>query len=82
MSKITEYTANVDAFMARVESSTVGITADIAQLKALIEQLQTSPGPITAEDQAALDASQKLIDAATVKLEALDGLTAPTPPAA
>lgn len=95
MSAISDYAASVgakfDAIAASVDSivtSQAGLTKDVADLKELIRQLQTNPGPISPEDQAILDALTVKVDSAVTRtagvasaLAALDAETeiAPTP---
>lgn len=71
MSKVTEYIAASDAKFAElatsadelqasqtvIGSSLTGVAADIAFVKAKLEEIQNNPGPISTEDQAALNAS-------------------------
>jgi phage shock protein A len=95
MSKISEYADKVevsfDAIAASVDeivASQTGITGDVAELKRLIAELQASPGAITPEDQALLDALTVKIDSLVSKtaatataLKELDAQTADVPPA-
>src|SRR4051812_13143715 len=81
MSKITAFAAAVSASFAAINQSVSGIQTDITSLKAQIEALQNSPGEISAEDQATLDAIQATAETVASKLAALDGLTPPEAPA-
>jgi len=95
MSAVSDYIAKQNAHNAQqaaaidsLVESTTGIAADLKALNATITTLQTTPGAITAEDQALLDTattqSAALADRATAAadaLKALDSLTPPTPPA-
>jgi len=76
MSAISTYAEAVgvqfDAISTSVDeivTSQTGISGDVAGLKALILQLQNSPGAITPEDQA-------LLDALTAKITTLSAKTA------
>lgn len=81
MSKISEFAAKQNEFNDRLDVAISGVSQDVTELKALIEQLQSTPGEITPEDQALLDTLQARAEAATQKLEALDAMTPPPPPA-
>jgi len=96
MSKISEYSDRVsaafDAIGASVDSvvtSVSGIAGDITELKRIIAELQTNPGPISPEDQALLDSLEVKVsslvaraDAVKTSLADLDAQTenVPTPP--
>src|SRR5689334_11100133 len=82
MSKISEFADRQNAFNTRLETAIDGLTADVQNLKALVEQLQNSAGEITPEDQATLDQLEARVRTAVEKAEALDALTenTPTPP--
>ncbi len=98
MSAISEYAAKVDGVFTAISEgvdglgvSITGITGDIAGLKELILKLQNSPGSITPEDQALLDALDAKItqvgtkvSAAATALSELDAQTeaVPVPPPA
>lgn len=77
MSKISEFAEKQKAFNDRLDVAISGVTSDIAELNTKIEELQNTPGEITAEDQALLDELQTRIEALTAKAEALDALTPP-----
>lgn len=95
MSKISEYSTLVntqfDTISSAVDEIVVsqdGIAQDIAFLKALILELQNSPGAITPEDQAILDSLVARITGLVTKttavseaLKALDASTESVPPA-
>lgn len=62
------------------------VSGDVTNLKAIIEKLQTNPGPISPEDQALLDKAQNLVGTTSTKLQgavdalkALDAATEPAP---
>lgn len=86
MSVISEFAAKQNAHNDRVEAAITGIQGDVKFLQDTIDKLQTSPGSITPEDQASLDALDARADVIAKKLEALDALTPPvvpvTPPTA
>lgn len=81
MSAISDFAAKQGAFNTRIDNAIAGLVEDVKFLNATIETLQTTPGPITAEDQASLDALEARGDAIAAKLEALDALTPPVVPA-
>ena len=78
--QIAAYVEKTNAHNSRIESAIAGVTSDVEAQAALIKQLQENPGPISAEDQAALDQLQISNEALAAKLEALDAQTPPAPP--
>lgn len=82
MSAISDFKAKQDAFNDRIDAAVTGLSGDVTALKDEIIKLQNSPGTITPEDQASLDAIQARSEAIATKLEALDALTPPAPPSA
>lgn len=94
MSAISDYSLRVntafDAISGSVDAivnSVAGIAGDITELKRIIAELQSNPGPITPEDQALLDALESKVGslvarAETVKvsLAELDAQTENVPP--
>lgn len=84
MSAISDFATKQNAFNDRIDAAVTGLSGDVTALKAEILKLQNSPGTITPEDQASLDAIQARSEAIATKLEALDAETAnaPTPPTA
>jgi len=81
MSAISDFAAKQDAHHARQDTAVAGLQADVQALKDEIARLQTTPGTITPEDQALLDAIEARAAGISDKLEALDSLTPPaTPP--
>lgn len=92
MSKVSDFAAAQKAYNDRqaaaldsIVASQAGITEDVAELKRLVEELQNSPGEISAEDQALLDELQAKSEETTTKVEAqaaaLAALDAQNPPA-
>ena len=77
---IAAFVEKMNAHNARVSTALDGVTGDVESQAALIKQLQENPGPISAEDQAALDQLQTVNEGLAAKVEALDALTPPTPP--
>ena len=80
MSKISDFADKQKAYNDRIDKAVAGLNADIESLNALIENLQNSPGEISVEDQASLDALDVRGQAIATKLEALDALTPPVVP--
>lgn len=73
-SAFSEIGASVDeivASQAQQTESLTGVTSDVAQLKALIEKLQNSPGGVTPEDQASLDQLEATIKSLQPKVKAV-----------
>lgn len=81
MSAISDFAAKQSAFQDRVDVAVTGLQGDIQGLNDLITKLQNSPGTVTPEDQASLDAIQARSSAIADKLDALDALTPPVVPA-
>lgn len=69
-----------NAFNDKIDAAIVGLEGDILSLNETIAKLQTTPGTITPEDQALLDALQARGKLISDKLDALDALTPPVPP--
>lgn len=80
MSKIAEFAATMNAFTDRQDAAVAAVQADVMWLKDKIDQIQNTPGEVTAEDQALLDAIQARTAAVADKLEALDAMTPPPVP--
>lgn len=81
MSAISDFAAKQTAFNARLSTAIDGVGEDIKTLNDLITKLQTTPGPISPEDQATLDSLQAAGEALTARLESVDALTPPAVPA-
>ena len=81
MSKIGDFATAQNAFNDRIDTAVSGLTADIAELNAEILKLQNTSGEVTPEDQALLDGIQARSSAIADKLDALDQITPPVPPA-
>jgi len=82
MSAISDFATAQNAFFDRMEVAKTGITADLVELKRLILELQNSPGVITPEDQALLDALQTRANVMAANVETLDAMTPPVVPTA
>jgi len=80
MSAIAQFAEKQAAHNAKIDTAIDGIATDIAALNAKIDELQNSPGVITTEDQATLDALEAKGAALEAKVTALDDLTPPKPP--
>ena len=72
MSAISDYAERVQVAFDAIGTGIEGVAADIAALKAKIEELQNSPGAITPEDQAILDEMEELAGTLTERITALD----------
>lgn len=81
MSKISEFSDRQKAFHERQDAAIEGLRADVLALNEKITELQNSPGVITPEDQAMLDALEARGQEISAKLEALDAQTPPKSPA-
>lgn len=80
MSKISDFAAAMNAFTDRQDAAVNAIVADVTWLKDKIDQLQNTPGEVSPEDQALLDAIQARAGAMADKVDALDALTPPAVP--
>lgn len=81
MSAITDFVAKQKIFNDRMDSAITGVTEDVQFLNDKIQQIQTSTGTLSPEDQQSLNEMQARTEAAVARLEALNALTPPTPPA-
>lgn len=77
MSAISDFAAAQSEFFNRVDTAVAGLQTDVTELKTLIEQLQSSAGQISPEDQALLDQLQTRANTIASNLEALDAMTPP-----
>lgn len=82
MSAISDFATKQNAFNDRIDTAISDLSSDVQALNDKITELQNSPGAITPEDQALLDAIQARTGTVATKLEALDALTPPKPPVA
>ncbi len=80
MSAISDFSAAMNTFFDRQSVAMDGLKGDIDWLVAKIAELQATPGAITPEDQALLDAIQARAGAASTKAEELDAMTPPAAP--
>lgn len=80
MSKISDFAAAMNAHNDAIDAAVGAVQADVAWLKEQIEKLQNTPGEITPEDQALLDALQVRTQALAERVAALDAMTPPKPP--
>lgn len=79
MSAISDYAARVQASFDRISTGIDGLAGDIASLKALVDQLQNSPGAIDPADQALLDQIEAMASGLGDRITALDAETPPVP---
>lgn len=82
MSAISEFSERQQKHNQRIAAGLDAIVADVRGLQALIEKLQGTPGAITPADQALLDQIDAGMDALATRVEGVDELTPPAPPAA
>ncbi len=82
MSAISDFAAAQSAFQDQIDTAVSGLTGDVKNLADQIAKLQSTPGTITAEDQALLDGIQTRTKGIADKLAALDALTPPVVPPA
>jgi len=75
MSAISDFSDRVSAKFDAIGTSVDGVVADVAFLKAKIEELQNSPGTITPADQALLDALEARVGTLSTKVADLDAAT-------
>lgn len=94
MSAIGDYAARVNTAFDTIGTSVdeivlaqTGIAGDVTELKRIILELQSNPGPISSEDQALLDAGEAKVNALVTKtsavasaLKELDAQTEGAPP--
>lgn len=78
MSVLADFAAKMEAHNKAIDNAVDGLTADVANLKTMIGDLQT--GQITPEDKAILDGIEAKAGVIADKLSALDALTPPAPP--
>lgn len=81
MSAISDFATKQNVFNDRQDAAITDLQGDVQFLNNTIAKLQSSPGTITPEDQALLDALEARASATADKLDALDALTPPAPPA-
>lgn len=81
MTAIQNFEVKMTSFLGKIGTAFDGVASDVQFLKDKIAELQNNPGPISAEDQAILDAMETKATALTAKVEALDASTnnPPTP---
>ncbi len=80
MAGIKDYVTATTAFFDRQDAAIAGLQGDVKFLNDTILALQNSPGTLTPEDQASLDALQSRAQVVADKLDALDSLTPPVAP--
>lgn len=75
MSAISNFSEAQKKHNERMESALAAVKADVESLHQKLEEFQNSPGAISPEDQALLDALQAQSEALVAKLDALDQMT-------
>lgn len=80
MATIAEFAGRQNAFIDALDALATDLAADFKVMADLITKLQTTPGPISAADQTALDALETRSTAIKAKLDALNALTPPAAP--
>lgn len=79
MTKVQQFIADQNSQNDKIDAAVSGIEADVAFLKAKIDEIQNSPGELSPADQTALDALQNRVSATVAKVEALNSVTDSTP---
>lgn len=82
MSAISDFKVKQDAHNAKVSSDLDALVVSIQALNDLIAKLQNSPGTITPEDQALLDAADAAGQALSDKADAMVATKPPVVPTA
>lgn len=82
MSAVSDYAAKVNAFLDTQGKDIDALTTELATLNSELSAIQTSPGTLSAEDQASLDSALARTSAITDRLTALSAVTPPAAPAA
>lgn len=77
--QIQKFGAATAAELAKVRTALGGLQGDITELNKKIQELQNSPGAITPQDQALLDAIEADAKDLATAFEALDTQTPPAP---
>ncbi len=84
MSQIMDWAAQEQAALAATSTSLDGVVVGVAALDAMIQAFQNSPGVLSPEDQAALDAITSVSGALAAKAAAISttppSATPPPPP--
>lgn len=84
MAKVTEaikaFSDQVQTGLDKLSTDLGGIKTEIADLNALVQTLQNSPGEISPEDQATLDAVSTKVQTLVNSADALTVPTVPPPP--
>lgn len=77
MSQVTDWAAKEQADLTAISTTLDGVVAGVAALDVLIQNFQNSPGPLSQQDQAALDAISQASTALVAKSAAIS-TTAPS----
>lgn len=82
MSAISDFSDRTNAKLDTIQTGLGRVSDDVQFLKDKIDEIQNSPGPISAEDQAALDAIESRISTAESHVAEVDALVEdrPAPP--
>jgi len=78
--QIAAFAAALNGFVTEIDTAVNGITGDVSNLKAQLEAIQNSPGTLSPEDQASLDAALASVGALSGKVKTLDDATPPAVP--
>ena len=78
--QIAAFVAAVSDYVTQINVSVDGIQGDVDGLKKALEDIQNSPGTLSPEDQASLDAALTAVGAIATKVQALDDATPPAAP--
>ena len=79
MTAISDFKTAVDVKFDELDASVTDLQRDITFVKAEIERIQNSPGPISPEDQSSLDAVQARLNSMATNVASLPAQTQ-TPP--
>lgn len=79
MSAISDFATKMAAFFDRQDKAVADLQTEVKALTDEIASLQNSPGTISADDQASLDAIQARASGISDKLDALDTANAAKP---
>lgn len=77
---LQKYVTDVNSYLDRADKAMDGVKGDVNFIKAELDKIQNSPGTLSPEDQASLDAALQRMGTLTARIETLDQETAPAVP--